>query len=148
MWLGEMREKEQIIQDEQAISVVIGVVLMVAVAIAMAAVGYAYMTGLIGGQNLEEAPIIDFTADYNENTLLLTYKDTDFNWEDIYIVASQGSPTETIQDETGPLTGAASVGEKIYLNDEITAFTGTVIVTITHRPSDTMMGDFTFEEVT
>lgn len=47
-------------KDDRAVSAVIGVVLMVAVTIAMAAVAYAYFTGMIGG-NQEINAIVTIT---------------------------------------------------------------------------------------
>ena len=140
------RKKQQIEEEEQAVSAVIAVILMVAVAVAMAAVAYAYFTGMIG-RNAESSPVIDFTPNFDTNTIMVTHSDTDFNWEDIRILASKGNVTEVVQDSTGPKHGAVQVGDKIFLNDAIPTLTGTVTVTITHTPSGTTMGDFTFDNI-
>jgi len=149
MRFGEMAKKViQLVDNRQAISAVIGVTLMVAVATAMAAVSYAYMTGMIGGENLEAAPIIDFTADNIHNSLLITYSEVEVDWEEFRIVGSDGINTVVFQDETTGLTGAASVGEKMYVDDDGTdSLSGTITVTVTHMPSDTMLHEFTFDDV-
>jgi FlaG/FlaF family flagellin (archaellin) len=137
-----MHKKMLFFDNRDAISAVIAVMLMVAIAAAMAAVSYAYFTGLIGGKNLEEPPIIDFSTNENENTLTLTYIDRPVNWPDLEIRVTDGTNIEFISR-----TGEATVGQKINLNDEQT-LTGTLTVTITHLPSDTMVGEYTFEDVT
>jgi len=138
-----MNKKVQLIENEQAISAIIAVVLMVAVATAMAAVSYAYITGLIGGKNLEEPPVIDFYQNDDQNTLTLTHADRPVDWPDLEIRVTDGTNTELISK-----TGEAEVGQKININDETLILTGTVTVTITHLPSDTMVGEYTFEDVT
>jgi len=147
MRLEEMKKKIQLVDNRQAISAVIGVTLMVAVATAMAAVSYAYMTGMIGGENLEAAPIIDFSADNIHNSLLITYSEVEVDLEEFRIVGTDGVNIQVFQDETGPLTGDASVGGKIFINDVATTVSGTIIVTVTHMPSDTMLHEFTFDDV-
>ena len=146
MRFGEMKKRKQIVENEKAVSAVIAVMLMVAMAVAMAAVAYAYLTGMVGGDNLEAAPIIDFTADYNENTLLITYSEVDIDWEDFRIIGTDGSNTEVLQSDTEGKTGTASVGEKIDIDDG-SIVAGTVTVTITHIPSETLMGEYTFKDV-
>lgn len=52
-----MRRKIKYISNQEAVSVVIGVIIMVAITVAMAAVSYAYLTGMIGGD--EMTPVAD-----------------------------------------------------------------------------------------
>ena len=138
-----MQRRLLLTEDEKAISIVIGVVLMVSVAAAMAAVGYAYITGMIGSGPEEEPAIVDFYADYEDNTLTFTYMDRDNDWEDLSIMLLQGS--SSVPFDTGN-TGEINVGQKINLNGN-GLVQGTVGVTITHLPSETMVGDYTFEDV-
>ena len=136
--------RKEIIKNESAVSAVIAVTLMVAVTIAMAAVGYAYLTGMIGGTQ-EVAPIIEFTEDEEDNRLTVTYMDQDSNWEYLRITATNTTDTVTIQNETIGLSGPITVGEQIDLDNR--GLTGTFLVTIVHLPSDTQVGDYTLEEV-
>ncbi len=71
-------------QRKQAVSAVIGVIIMVAITIAMAAVAYAYFTGMIGEQKTE-APVIDFVKSDSEKTISISTADIDANWNDINI---------------------------------------------------------------
>ena len=144
-----MRKRRDLSDDEKAVSTVIAVTLMVAVAVAMAAVSYAYFTGMIGGRNIEAEPIIEFTPDYNDNTLTFTYTDTpDIDWSDLSIIGVNQSGPQIDVDlvaENNKI-GTADVGEKIFVNE--CGLEGTVLVTVVHLPSDVMMHEFTFEDVT
>jgi FlaG/FlaF family flagellin (archaellin) len=128
--------------NQQAVSAVIGVTLMVAVTIAMAAVAYAYFTGMIGGQN-QETPVISFSQSEADNILTVSTADANINWEDIEI---------TFTDTSGGVdhlakTGAVAAGNTIDLDTDQT-LTGTVSVTFKHTPSNTLMGDeYTFHDV-
>lgn len=136
------------LQNENAVSAVIGVILMVAVTVAMAAVAYAYFTGMIGG-NSKPAPVIGFTADYSGNAITLTHSDVDLKWEELKIIANDGTTSVNLITASGK-TGTANIGEKIFVNGY--GLTGTVSVTITYISSQTVMGDFSgensFENVT
>ncbi len=138
--------KIQEFTSSEAVSAVIGVTLMVAVTVAMAAVGYAYFTGMIGG-NVEVSPIIDMSMNQDDNTLTLTYKDIDFTWESITIRAMDATNTETLDLAAYGLTGEAEIGDKININDATTQVSGTVTITITHTPSGTLMNEYIFKNV-
>ena len=105
-----MQRRLLLIEDEKAISIVIGVVLMVSVAVAMDAVGYGYITGMIGSGPEEEPAIVDFYPDYEDNTLTFTYMDRDNDWEDLSIMLLQGG--SSIPFDTGN-TGEIAIGQKI-----------------------------------
>ena len=134
-----------ITQNEQAVSAVIAVTLMVAITVAMAAVGYAYLTGLIGPP-VEEPPIIEFYKNEDANTLTVTYMDLDPEWEELRITAENNTLTVTIQDDIGPKTGGIMAGEQIDLDGQ--GLAGTVRVTIVHISSGTMVGEYILEDVT
>jgi FlaG/FlaF family flagellin (archaellin) len=128
-------------QSKHAVSAVIGVIIMVAITIAMAAVAYAYFTGMIG-ESKTETPVISFTPSTTEKTIQVASADVDANWNDINI---------TFNNATGfaylTKTGVVSAGDTIYLEIDQT-LTGTVTVTFRHNPTNTMMGDaYTFQNV-
>src|SRR5512137_872522 len=75
------REKKP---NKNAVSAVIGVIIMVAITVAMAAVAYAYFTGMIGEQKTE-APIVDFVKSDKDKTIIITTADNDERWSDINI---------------------------------------------------------------
>ncbi|MCJ7696889.1 MAG: type IV pilin N-terminal domain-containing protein [Thermoplasmata archaeon] len=127
--------------NKNAVSAVIGVILMVAITIAMAAVAYAYFTGMIGGGN-KVTPVINFIPSETDNTLTVSIADVDTNWADINITFSNGVGADYLEK-----TGVVSAGDTIYLETDQT-LTGTVTVTFRHIPTNTMMGDaYTFQDV-
>lgn len=127
--------------NKNAVSAVIGVIIMVAITIAMAAVAYAYFTGMIGGED-EIVPVITFTPSEAENKLTITASDIDTNWNDINITITNATSHDYIEK-----TGIVTAGDIIDLDDD-QILTGTVTVTFRHDPTNTMMGDaFTFQEV-
>ncbi len=128
-------------QNRNAVSAVIGVIIMVAITIAMAAVAYAYFTGMIGGED-EIVPVITFTPSEAENRLTVTTSDVDTNWNDINITFTNGTSYDYLEK-----TGIVSAGDTIDLDIDQNV-TGTVTVTFRHEPTNTMMGDsYTFQEV-
>jgi len=139
-----MEKRKQLVENEKAVSAVIAVMLMVAMAVAMAAVAYAYLTGMIGGENLEEPPIIDFNPNNDANTLTFTYMDRPVDWEDLQLIITDGTTTATMGSGH---SGEISVGQKISINVNDQGLTDTVTITITHLPSATMVGEYTFEDV-
>ena len=127
--------------NKNAVSAVIGVIIMVAITIAMAAVAYAYFTGMIGGGE-EVAPVISFTPDAAKKTIQVASADVDAIWNDINITFSNATGFAYFTK-----TGVVSAGDTIYLETDQT-LTGTVIVSFRHIPTNTMMGDsYTFQNV-
>ncbi len=127
--------------NEFAVSAVIGVIIMVAITIAMAAVAYAYFTGMIGGGD-EIVPVINFMPSEADNKLTVSTADIDANWNDINITFTNGTNYDYLEK-----TGIVTAGDTIDLNDD-QQLTGTVTVTFRHDPTNTMMGDsYTFQEV-
>jgi len=129
-------------QNEYAVSAVIGVIIMVAITIAMAAVAYAYFTGMIGGQKTE-TPVISFTPNVSEKTITVASADVDANWNDINITFTNAT---TFAYLNVPRTGVLNAGDTINLiNDQI--LRGTVTVTFTHVPTNSLLGTYTIENV-
>jgi len=128
-------------QSKHAVSAVIGVIIMVAITIAMAAVAYAYFTGMIGGGD-EVTPVISFTPNVSEKTIQVATADVDTIWNDINITFTNATSFAYLTK-----TGVVSAGDIIYLETDQT-LTGTVIVSFRHIPTNTMMGDsYTFQNV-
>lgn len=129
-------------QNEYAVSAVIGVIIMVAITIAMAAVAYAYFTGMIGGGE-EITPVISFTPDASEKTIQVASADVDANWNDINITFTNAT---TFAYLNVPKTGVVNAGDTINLiNDQ--PLRGKVTVTFTHVPTNSLLGTYTIEDV-
>jgi FlaG/FlaF family flagellin (archaellin) len=127
-------------QSKHAVSAVIGVIIMVAITIAMAAVAYAYFTGMIGGQKTE-TPVISFTPSATEKTITVASADVDANWNDINITITNATTfTHLVK------TGVVNAGDTIYLSTQ-QPLKGTVTVTFMHVPTNSLLGTYTIENV-
>ncbi|MCD6467723.1 MAG: type IV pilin [Thermoplasmata archaeon] len=127
------------LENDEAVSAVIGVILMVAITVAIAATAYVYMTGMIGGIS-DNAPVIDFAISESTNTLRVSSADTGISWSDINISATDGSSTVYIT-----MSGDVSAGDEIDLDGR--GLSGDVTITFRHNPSNTMIWTHTFHDV-
>ena len=57
--MGKMKANRKFRKEEKAVSAVIGVILMVAITVAIAATVYVYVSGMLGG-GAEKAPDMAF----------------------------------------------------------------------------------------
>jgi len=112
---------------------------MVAITIAMAAVAYAYFTGMVGGGE-EVTPVISFTPNVSEKTITVASADVDAIWNDISITFTNA----TDYNQT-TRTGVVNAGDTIYLSAQ--PLLGTVTVTFMHIPTNTLLGSYTIEDV-
>jgi flagellin-like protein len=135
-------EKNHRKMNKKAVSAVIGVIIMVAITVAMAAVAYAYFTGMIGEQK-KAAPAISFTPSASEKSIVIATADVDINWQDINI-SIYNSTSSTYLTKTG----IVDAGDTIFLEtDPIPIIRGTVTVTFIHVPTNSLIGTFTFDNV-
>jgi len=126
--------------NQNAVSAVIGVIIMVAMTVAMAAVAYAYFTGMIGEQK-KAAPAISFTPSASEKTIIVTTADVDTNWNDINITITNATSFTYITK-----TGLVNAGDTIYLKTE-QILRGKVTVTFRHIPTNSFLGSYIIENV-
>lgn len=128
--------------NKRAVSAVIGVIIMVAITVAMAAAAYAFLTGMIGEQK-KEAPVIEFVKSENDKSIIIATADIDTTWEDIGILFTNATTSASL---TIPKTGIINAGDRIdLLTDQI--LRGKVSVTFTHLPTNSLYGTYIFENV-
>jgi flagellin-like protein len=126
--------------NQNAISAVIGVILMVAITVAMAAVAYAYFTGMIGGQKTQ-TPVISFTKSDSDKTLTVSTADVGLNWNDINITFTNATGFGYLEK-----IGVISAGDTINVLSQ--PLKGEVTVAFRHVPTNTQLGDpYTFQDV-
>jgi flagellin-like protein len=126
--------------NKNAVSAVIGVIIMVAITIAMAAVAYAYFTGMIGGQK-PATPVISFTPSASEKVIRVASADVNINWIDINITVTNATGHAHIVKP-----GIVSAGDTIdLLTDQL--LRGKVTVTFMHVPTNSLLGSYTIENV-
>jgi len=136
-----MKANRKFVDGEEAVSAVIGVILMVAITVAIAATVYVYVSGMMGGEE-EVTPVITFTQKDTAvvNSLTVVSADPgDLTWGDI---DGKITPTGGISvDMTDVLTSGTIVAGDII---SITQSTGAYTVTLRHIPSNTLIGSWDF----
>ena len=80
--MGKMKANRKFIEgDERAVSAVIGVILMVAITVAIAATVYVYVSGMLGGAQ-NKAPNMAFNKETTPTKrITLVSADTGLNWD-------------------------------------------------------------------
>src|SRR5512137_687734 len=73
--------------DERAVSAVIGVILMVAITVAIAATVYVYVSGMIGGTK-NQTPNVACTTDSTANKITVATADANIKWTDVNITTN------------------------------------------------------------
>ncbi len=149
--MGKMKANRKFIEaDERAVSAVIGVILMVAITVAIAATVYVYVSGMIGGTKTQ-TPNVACTTDATANKVTVATSDANIRWDDITITinpAGQGWHIWSgggITDEgnaTYPndATVLVTAGDYIFLNG---VSLGNVQVTLRYEPTNSLLGTWT-----
>ena len=126
--MGKMKANRKFIEaDERAVSAVIGVILMVAITVAIAATVYVYVSGMLGGTQ-NKAPSMAWNK--GTNTLTLVSADTGLIWSSFNISGAAH-------------TNDFASGDAVTAGDKITV-TASGTITIIHTPTNTLMGTWTF----
>jgi flagellin-like protein len=134
--------------DERAVSAVIGVILMVAITVAIAATVYVYVSGMIGGTK-NQTPNVACTTDSTLNKIQVATADANIKWTDIVITNDSGvtlkwavySSGGVTNSTTGTMPAAAEVtaGDYIY----VWGFTGNSRITLRYKPTNSLLGTWT-----
>ena len=91
--MGNMKANKKFVEGEEAVSAVIGVILMVAITVAIAATVYVYVSGMLTPGSTK-APDITFVKDEVANKLQVTQiSSPTVLWTDLEITASTGTVT-------------------------------------------------------
>ncbi len=124
-----MKANRKYREGEEAVSAVIGVILMVAITVAIAATVYVYVSGMIG-TSPQSTPNVQFVKDDIADTLTVASADPgDLDWEDLEI--------------TGTCTSDGLFGgTDVDAGNQITGCSGTI--TIRHIDTNTLLGTWTF----
>ena len=133
--MGKMKANRKFIEgDERAVSAVIGVILMVAITVAIAATVYVYVSGMLGGTQ-NKAPSMAFNKQTTPaRGLTLVSADSGLKWSDFTL--TQNTSTTL----TAPATNVLA-GQFIAL----TPATNTIgTITIVYTPTNTLMGTWTW----
>jgi flagellin-like protein len=139
--------------DNRAVSAVIGVILMVAITVAIAATVYVYVSGMIGGAKGQVANIACIT-DSSTNRITITSAGANIQWRDIVVVPDNTSVNWRVYDPShNPLDAAKSTSGATaeieagdYIEFDFNAnpwMSGNVRVSLRFVPTNTLLGSWT-----
>ena len=138
--MGKMKANRKFVDGEEAVSAVIGVILMVAITVAIAATVYVYVSGMMGTEN-EATPVITFQQQDTAltNTLTIISADPgDLVWADLQVKING-------TDAADPADYSVSGGTQVEAGNVITFVgVGNYTVAISHTPSNTLVGTWDY----
>jgi flagellin-like protein len=109
--MGKMKANRKFKQaDERAVSAVIGVILMVAITVAIAATVYVYVSGMVSSPGTQ-APNVTFSKEETSDRLIVVSADSTANWarlglkSDVGVLAT-GAPVFAMNAEVVAYTAA------------------------------------------
>jgi flagellin-like protein len=137
----------------KAVSAVIGVILMVAITVAISATVYVYVSGMFGGVKDYTASVACIT-DSSADRITITSASANLHWRDIVVITDNASVNWRVYDashtpldapkSTSGATAEISAGDHIEL--DFTAhpgMSGTVRVSLRFTPTNTLLGSWT-----
>ena len=147
--MGKMKANRKFKQaDERAVSAVIGVILMVAITVAIAATVYVYVSGMIGGTKTQ-TPNVACTTDATANKITVATADSNIKWDDITITTDRaanwsiysggGVTNETLNAYPNDATVMVTAGDYILCSGA----TGNVKYTLRYEPTNSLLGSWT-----
>jgi flagellin-like protein len=120
--MGNMKSNRKFrMENDEAVSAVIGVILMVAITVAIAATVYVYVSGMLGG-GPSSTPSVSMTASpsgTNATVTVASVTQSGIPWTDVTVVFHCiTNATQMDDDVTSP------VGDTIVSGGDLLAFTG------------------------
>ena len=147
--MGNMKANRKFVEGKEAVSAVIGVILMVAITVAIAATVYVYVSGMLTGPG-ESAPNLAWTVDDAANTITLTSGSS----SDEYAAAADNANLIFKTPAGAEMYVATGMGitsvetalstKAIAAGDVITGFTLSGDYQMIWEPTDKLLGSLTF----
>jgi flagellin-like protein len=155
--MGNMKANRKFREaDERAVSAVIGVILMVAITVAIAATVYVYVSGMIGGTK-NQTPNVAFTTDSTNNKMTVATSDANIKWSDVVVTLNPSATYSYIvwynggqiaANATGTDSTAIPGGTTVTAGDYILLTTSGAagnndLVTLRYIPTNSLLGTWT-----
>jgi flagellin-like protein len=139
-----MKANRKFREAEEAVSAVIGVILMVAITVAIAATVYVYVSGMIG-TSPETTPTLQLVRDTTNVKLTVASADPgNLQWSSfnvtIHNTTSGAAQPYIYPVASGQLTGGVKAGDIIQVGNPGYTYT----VTIRHISTNTLVGTWDF----
>jgi FlaG/FlaF family flagellin (archaellin) len=132
-----MKANRKFKDKDDAVSAVIGVILMVAITVAIAATVYVYVSGMIGSSPTQ-TPSVQFVKDDVANKLTVASADPgNLEWDEFDISSSLSS--SEMQKSFNQTTDSVTAGDYLY------NITGTETISIVYEPTNTLLGTWDFK---
>ena len=141
-----MKANRKFKDGEEAVSAVIGVILMVAITVAIAATVYVYVSGMMTTGS-DVTPTITFTQTDTSSTNKLTVASadpSDLAWGDLEIQVDGGVEDWTSGGYADDLTVNAGQVIDMSLISGTGSGTNAYTVTLRHIPTNTLLGEWDF----
>jgi len=124
--MGNMKANRKFVEGEDAVSAVIGVILMVAITVAIAATVYVYVSGMLGG-GTASTPSVSITSSPDGKGCTITVgtpTSSDIEWEDVWYTLTNVSGQKEITGEVSFSASRAAGsyvkgGQAMYINAAI-----------------------------
>ena len=159
-----MKANRKFVEGDEAVSAVIGVILMVAITVAIAATVYVYVSGMIGVQ--QTIPTVQMLASEDVDRLSVINTDAELNWTTIAIRSTHDVKI-FVNNEVNSTIGivlAANTYHKFVMSDiqgsngaihgsdfiDIEGATANLVdvtITIVHDDTDTTLGTYTYSSI-
>jgi len=153
-----MKANQAFKAEDEAVSPVVGVILMVAITVVLAAVVFVLVNNL--GKGTSQKPNISYQQDTTSKNVLVVKSDT-ADWKDIGYSFAAGSDTTCVIKLNGAAPGSAtgtptsgavgpSTGQTVKANDLVTvsgpgvASGKTCILQLSYTPTNESYGSWTF----
>jgi len=139
-----MKANKKFINEEEAVSAVIGVILMVAITVAIAATVYVYVSGMTG-KDSESLPRIALTKILDR--LTVSKADSDIDWNDFVISWDDAGSSAQLNTGAALVNGnrIANDGTFVVAGDYIKmTYTNTTVYQIRYAPTNSLVGTWTF----
>ena len=131
-----MKANRKFVESEEGVSAVIGVILMVAITVAIAATVYVYTSQMMGGGTTIPIPTITFYRTESDNTLTVIQGDPIINWIYVNMTATDG--TNYFYDHN--LNGTLNAGDTISFDGQ--GLSGSITIRIIHTPTNSLIGTY------
>ena len=102
--MGKMKANRKFKNEEEAVSAVIGVILMVAITVAIAATVYVYVSGMLTGGSQKTPDIAFIMDDANDRLTVTKVSVTNIPWDTTNMVISGAITLADLYDDDGFVT--------------------------------------------
>jgi len=160
-----MKANRKFVEGDEAVSAVIGVILMVAITVAIAATVYVYVSGMIGVQ--QKVPTVQMLADEDDDRLSVINTDADVYWDNLAIRSTapvriyvngevSGAQGYNLTEDTYFQVNASTLlsahvlvhgSDFIDIESQDGIGLNDVTITIIHDDTDTTLGTYTYSSI-